>query len=762
MMALDENRRSSPPLSFEGPNGAGDPHVTTAYTAAARPPAGAAAQTSPPASPRRFDFLGPPRAEDELGWLAHYRVRGLVGEGGIGLVFLADDTQLARSVALKVIKPEMAGAPGVMSRFLREAQATAAIKHDHIVTIYQVGRDNDTLFLAMEYLRGLSLHAWLERGRTASIDLVLRIGREIASGLAAAHRAGLIHRDIKPANIWLEAPSGRVKILDFGMARSERDDVHVTQSGAVIGTPAYMAPEQARGETVGPACDLFSLGCVLYRLCAGRLPFEGPTIMATLSAISSQDPQSPRLIEPEVPAALDELVMRLLAKDPAERPASAQAVVSAIRSIERELSAERQRADFAEVAALTDADWTMCKPSTIDPPVDSGAPAQARTTPRAPWMMVAMCLIAAAAVLGGFALATSRHSTRSELAGQPTLARASGEPSVRDGETPAPERPEVQPPRAVTEHDARPEDRGGGPGATALPPADQSLVNARGDADGAPGGPEVAGRVPGLALADRNTAPQMQPEDTRPETEKSEPNGQPRKPGNAEPGREGLSETVVPDGDCKIEMDRAGNTIAITLPGTPHALSAEIRRMNAPRLLRAVKGDFDARVRVTGVFHPAGRSTVKEYAPYHGAGILLWQDAENYVRLEIAADVHHGRPRPYANFEYRRDGALAVSRGLKIVDGSSYLRLKRRGNEIYAAFGPDGITWTSFPPLSVMLQERLEVGIVAINTATKPLTARLEGFEVSEMSGAGPAGIDGSMGPRPPFGDSPRANAGPE
>ena len=231
---------------------------------------------------RRFEFLGPPRAEGELGWLAHYRVRRLIGEGGIGLVFLAEDTHLARPVAIKVIRPEQANAPEVRGRFIREAQATAAIKHDHIVTIYQVGRDHDVLFLAMEYLQGISLQEWLERGRKPPTDLVLRIGREIASGLAAAHRVGLIHRDVKPANLWLESPSGRVKILDFGMARSERRDTQITHAGTVMGTPAYMAPEQARGEVAGAASDLFSLGCILYRLCTGRPPFEGATILAVL------------------------------------------------------------------------------------------------------------------------------------------------------------------------------------------------------------------------------------------------------------------------------------------------------------------------------------------------------------------------------------------------------------------------------------------------------------------------------------------------
>ena len=202
----------------------------------------------------------------------------------MGLVFLAEDSLLSRPVALKVIRPEIADTPGIAQRFMREARATAAIKHDHIVTIYQVGQENGIPFLAMEYLKGMSLAQWFDRGHSPSVELVLRIGREIAAGLSAAHRHSLIHRDIKPANIWLEAPSGRVKILDFGMARSEREDVEITRSGAVMGTPAYMAPEQARGEPAGASSDLFSLGCVLYRLCTRRLPFEGESVIAVLTS----------------------------------------------------------------------------------------------------------------------------------------------------------------------------------------------------------------------------------------------------------------------------------------------------------------------------------------------------------------------------------------------------------------------------------------------------------------------------------------------
>ena len=161
------------------------------------------------------------------------------------------------------------------------------------MTIYQVGEAQGVAFLAMEYLEGTSLARWLDRGRKPSVDLILRIGREVASGLSAAHRLGLVHRDIKPANIWLEAPNGRVKILDFGQARAEREEVQITRFGAIVGTPAFMSPEQAEGKPVNFSSDLFSLGCVLYRLCSGRLPFEGNTILSLLNALASQTPTSP-------------------------------------------------------------------------------------------------------------------------------------------------------------------------------------------------------------------------------------------------------------------------------------------------------------------------------------------------------------------------------------------------------------------------------------------------------------------------------------
>jgi serine/threonine protein kinase len=710
--------------------------VTPLYTPVTGPPPCSVLRGDRSASPRRFDFLGPPGDDGELGWLAHYRVRSLVGEGGIGLVFLAEDTLLSRPVALKVIKPEMAGAEGVQSRFVREAQATAAIKHDHIVTIYQVGRDNDIMFLAMEYLQGLSLQRWLERSRQPSMDLVLRIGREISAGLAAAHRHGLIHRDIKPANIWLEAPSGRVKILDFGMARSQRDDVQITHSGTVVGTPVYMAPEQARGETVSASSDLFSLGCVLYRLCTGRLPFEGETIMAVLSALASDTPRSLRLIDPDVRPALDELVMRLLAKDPAARPASAQAVVEAIKAIERELLAERQKAELSELTPRREDENAL---KQLEVKITEGLdeprpPARPRTGRRTPWI-AGTVLAAAAAAIGGFVFAPLRKSTLGIVAHHPRSVSASDERAVDEATASKPNGPEPSQLEAGPDQPNQGEVRGLVPGKITLTSPSESKGTTPTRPDRGPGGPEAIDRLAETRPTVRDSSQEVKSGDGRPGPERSEPRGSPGVPTKVARGQGEWGEPVVPDGDCKVELDRPGNRIRIVVPGTPHVLSAELGRLNAPRLLRDVRGDFDARVSVADGFHPAGRTTVREYAPYHGAGLLLWQDEDNYVRLEIAADLQHGKVRPYVNFEYRKDGALADSKGQKIVDGSSYLRLKRRGDEIVGAFGPDGVHWTSFPPFSANLKDRLSVGVSAINTATKPLTAELEGFEVSERPG---------------------------
>jgi predicted Ser/Thr protein kinase len=284
-------------------------------------------------SPELVDFLAPPQGEGEIGRLGPYRILKVLGAGGMGVVYQGEDPHLERAVALKAMLPSLGASPSARERFLREARSAAKVKHDHVVTIYQVGEDNGVPFLAMEFLEGEPLDERLKREAKLPLAEVLRIGREITAGLQAAHEKGLIHRDIKPANIWLEGKQGRVKILDFGLARAARGEGGLTQAGAIIGTPAFMAPEQARGEELDARADLFSLGCVLYRMCGGEQPFSGPDSISTLLAVASEDPRPLRSLNPTLPAGLERLVHRLLAKKRDERPASTQEVARELAAL---------------------------------------------------------------------------------------------------------------------------------------------------------------------------------------------------------------------------------------------------------------------------------------------------------------------------------------------------------------------------------------------------------------------------------------------
>jgi hypothetical protein len=372
---------------------------------------GRPARTSPEAVAQDVRaLLAPPRAEGELGWLGRYRVLKVLGSGGMGIVLEAEDTALRRPVALKVLKAALAPGSSAPQRFLQEARATAAVVHDHIVTIHDVDEaavagaaegapTRNVPFLAMQLLRGETLEARLQREGRLPTGEVLRIGREVAAGLAGAHACGLIHRDVKPANIWLEEPAGRVKILDFGLVRATGAagpaaelvsptatpvaDLRLTQEGAIIGTPAYMAPEQALGRlAVDARCDLFSLGCVLYRLCTGRLPFQGADTVSTLCAVAAEEPPPPAQLIPGLPQALSDLVMRLLAKRPEDRPAGAGQVVEALVAIERGLATPRRRRRWAAVAGaagllLALGLWYGWPSPGLRPPPEQGQPAAA-------------------------------------------------------------------------------------------------------------------------------------------------------------------------------------------------------------------------------------------------------------------------------------------------------------------------------------------------------------------------------------------------
>jgi serine/threonine protein kinase/WD40 repeat protein len=263
-------------------------------------------------------FLAPGQQPGSLGRLDHYEVLAVVGRGGMGVVLKAIDERLQRVVAVKVLAPHLNDSEEARQRFVREARLAAAVSHDHITAIHTVQDAGPVPYLVMEFIGGPSLEGHLKRHGPPPIREVVRIGVQIAAGLAAAHKHGLVHRDIKPANVLLAEDGRRVKITDFGLARAV-DDVSLTQSGSLLGTPDYMSPEQANGRPVDHRSDLFSLGSVLYALCTGRPPFRAAGVMAVLKRVSDDAPQPPREVNADVPAWLEAVIARLHAKNPADR-----------------------------------------------------------------------------------------------------------------------------------------------------------------------------------------------------------------------------------------------------------------------------------------------------------------------------------------------------------------------------------------------------------------------------------------------------------
>lgn len=406
---------------------------------------------APPGPPRstEFTFLAPPQQPDELGRLGPYRVLRKLGSGGMGAVFLAEDPALRRQLALKVMLPHFASNSIAKARFLREARAQAAVEHHHIIAIHQVGEEGGVPYIAMPLLRGLSLADALKANPVVPLAEAIRIAREVAVGLDAAHQQNLVHRDIKPGNVWLEGRSRSVKILDFGLAQGEEAGEgtdEATPEGTVVGTPAYMSPEQARGLPVDLRTDLWSLGVMLYQMTTCELPFRGPTTGAILTALAVDNPAPPIAKNPTIPAALSDLIIRLLAKSIADRPATAEVVIGALRAVRTTPKSTADLSGASAVVAGTDP-WGSATDLDIDPVTEaitqSATPVPLPRSRMLAWIVVSSLLLLATLTLVVAEIVTN-NQTRNSV---PTIVPAQKSEVAKVAPVPEPEPKKPEPTR---------------------------------------------------------------------------------------------------------------------------------------------------------------------------------------------------------------------------------------------------------------------------------------------------------------------------
>jgi serine/threonine protein kinase len=278
-------------------------------------------------------------AGDKLG---PYQIEAALGAGGMGEVYRAQDTRLHRTVAIKILPHDKLADEDRRRRFLQEARAASALNHPNIVVLHDISSDAGVDFIVMEYVRGTTLKDRIQSGALPFED-VSRCGSQIAGALAAAHAAGIVHRDIKPANIMI-TPEGQIKVLDFGLAKltqvagadsqAETRTMLETTPGVIAGTVAYMSPEQTRAESLDGRTDIFSLGAVLYEAATGRLPFRGPSTLAVMHAIATEEPPAPSTVNRRLPPEFDRVIERALAKDKNDRYSSAKEMMGALQALE--------------------------------------------------------------------------------------------------------------------------------------------------------------------------------------------------------------------------------------------------------------------------------------------------------------------------------------------------------------------------------------------------------------------------------------------
>ena len=379
---------------------------------------------------------------EPLKHLGKYELASVLGVGAMGVVYRAFDPVLNRYLAIKVMNASIASDAALRERFLREARAAGSLQHPNVLTIYDFGEADDHLFIAMEFVEGSDLSEMMERAEPVSLALRLEIIIDSLHGLAYAHAHGLVHRDIKPANIRI-TPENRAKIMDFGIAHLPSSEL--TQSGVMIGTPQYMAPEQVVGGAITPATDIFAVGTVLYELLTGTKPFSGETPHAVLFNVVSKNPRPLRELVPSLPPKLDPILAKALAKEPAARYQTALGMAKDLAAVRMALM-DRSGAEDAAAAARTAEYRSHSATAVRDPQLRSfikresaEQPVRARPRARTPWIVAAGASVAALVVIwmvtrtsGGSA---SVHSDGPTLTSGPATAAQSANVNVNAGTT---------------------------------------------------------------------------------------------------------------------------------------------------------------------------------------------------------------------------------------------------------------------------------------------------------------------------------------
>jgi len=368
--------------------------------------------------------------------IGKYKIQELVGEGAMGTVYRATDSVLGRTVAVKVMNAAIAREKDHRQRFLREAQAAGSLQHPNVVTIYDLGELDGHLFIAMEFVHGTDLEKLMTGAEQLKLQSKLDIIVDVLMGLSYAHKHGIVHRDIKPANIRV-TEDGHAKIMDFGVAHLQSSDM--TRTGLVVGTPSYMAPEQVMGGKAVPGTDVFAVGAVLYHLLTGSKPFEGPTLQSLFYRIVTDMPKPLDEVRPGLPAALNTIVQKSMAKEASDRYASALDMANSIIAVRAELSGNA----YASTASLT---------ASAVKVVEQFAPKPVPVVEKKPFAWKRLELIAAAAavvLVALFALLKSKNSDR-PVAAYTAADTATPSVAVSDSSVAPQPAPAVAPPPAET------------------------------------------------------------------------------------------------------------------------------------------------------------------------------------------------------------------------------------------------------------------------------------------------------------------------